>query len=325
MGAWPHADRHPALGARGRRRPRPAPGGARGGRGLHLRGPPRRVHPAGPGGRGHHPARAGHQRGHRLPPQPGPAGPPGLRPAAADAAGGSPSASGPRSGPRWRSATAPSFDRPIARMRELVAALRAIFATWETGERLDFRGEFSSHTLMPPMFNPGPLPFGMPPIAIGGLGPQMVRLAAEVADGLLVMPFNTARPLRPAHAPGHRRGPGPGGPEAVGAHGDRRGHRVLRAGRGGAGGGPHGRPLAALLLRLHPGLPAGPGGGGLGGPPARAQSAVQVGPVGGDARRDRRHHARCPGRGGVAGRGGRRTSWPGSAGGSTGWASTLRT
>jgi probable F420-dependent oxidoreductase len=46
---------------------------------------------------------------------------------------------------------------------------------------------------MPPTFNPGPHPFGMPPIAIGGLGPQMVRLAAEVADGLLVMPFNTSR------------------------------------------------------------------------------------------------------------------------------------
>ncbi|HEX3980477.1 MAG TPA: TIGR03617 family F420-dependent LLM class oxidoreductase [Acidimicrobiales bacterium] len=88
------------------------------------------------------------------------------------------------------------FDRPIARMREMVAALRAIFATWETGEPLDFRGEFSSHTLMPPMFNPGPLPFGMPPIAIGGLGPQMVRLAAEVADGLLVMPFNTVDHFR---------------------------------------------------------------------------------------------------------------------------------
>jgi probable F420-dependent oxidoreductase len=84
-----------------------------------------------------------------------------------------------------------SFDRPIARMRELVGALRAIFATWETGERLDFRGEFYSHTLMPPMFNPGPLAVGLPAIAIGGLGPQMVRLAAEVADGLLVMPFNT--------------------------------------------------------------------------------------------------------------------------------------
>jgi probable F420-dependent oxidoreductase len=103
-----------------------------------------------------------------------------------------------------------SFDRPIARMRELVGALRAIFATWETGERLDFRGEFTSHTLMPPTFNPGPNPFGMPPIAIGGLGPQMVRLAAEVADGLLVMPFNSARHFRrrtvPAIDEGLRRG-----------------------------------------------------------------------------------------------------------------------
>ena len=89
-----------------------------------------------------------------------------------------------------------SFDRPIARMRELVGALRAIFASWEHGDRLDFRGEFTSHTLMPPMFNPGPHPYGLPPIALGGLGPQMVSLAAEVADGLLVMPFNTASHFR---------------------------------------------------------------------------------------------------------------------------------
>ncbi len=94
-----------------------------------------------------------------------------------------------------------SFDRPIARMRELVAALRAIFASWELGEPLDFRGEFSSHTLMPPTFNPGPNPFGMPSLAIGGLGPQMVRLAAEVADGLLVMPFNSARHFRQRTVP----------------------------------------------------------------------------------------------------------------------------
>ncbi len=89
-----------------------------------------------------------------------------------------------------------SFDRPVARMRELVFALRAIFASWQLGEPLDFRGEFSSHTLMPPTFNPGPNPFGVPALAIGGLGPQMVRMAAEVADGLLVMPFNSARHFR---------------------------------------------------------------------------------------------------------------------------------
>ena len=43
------------------------------------------------------------------------------------------------------------------------------------------------------MFNPGPNPYGTPPIYLGALGPQMTRLAAETADGLLVMPFNTKR------------------------------------------------------------------------------------------------------------------------------------
>jgi probable F420-dependent oxidoreductase len=46
---------------------------------------------------------------------------------------------------------------------------------------------------MPPTFNPGPNPFGPPALAVGGLGPQMVSLAAEVADGVLLMPFNSAR------------------------------------------------------------------------------------------------------------------------------------
>jgi probable F420-dependent oxidoreductase len=89
-----------------------------------------------------------------------------------------------------------AFERPVARMRELVGALRAIFSSWENGDPLDFHGEFTSHTLMPPLFNPGPHPFGMPPIALGGLGPQMVRLAAEVADGILIMPFNSAAHFR---------------------------------------------------------------------------------------------------------------------------------
>jgi probable F420-dependent oxidoreductase len=86
-----------------------------------------------------------------------------------------------------------SFDRPIARMGELIGALRAIFAAWEGTGQLRFQGEFYRHTLMTPMFNPGPNPYGPPPIFLGALGPQMTRLAAETADGLLVMPFNTRR------------------------------------------------------------------------------------------------------------------------------------
>jgi probable F420-dependent oxidoreductase len=86
-----------------------------------------------------------------------------------------------------------AFDRPIARMRELIGALRCVFAAWEGDGRLRFEGEFYRHTLMTPTFNPGPNPYGAPPIFLGALGPQMTRLAAEAADGLLVMPFNTRR------------------------------------------------------------------------------------------------------------------------------------
>jgi probable F420-dependent oxidoreductase len=93
------------------------------------------------------------------------------------------------------------FDKPVARITELVAALRAIFDAWETGERLNFRGEFYRHTLMTPTFSPGPCEYGPPPIYLGALGPRMTRATAEVADGLLVMPFGTKRFLHEATLP----------------------------------------------------------------------------------------------------------------------------
>ncbi|MDR3658212.1 MAG: TIGR03617 family F420-dependent LLM class oxidoreductase [Mycobacterium sp.] len=85
------------------------------------------------------------------------------------------------------------WERPAARMAETVAAIKAVFAAWEGQERLNFRGEFFTHTIMAPNFNPGPNPFGPPPVLLGALGPIMTRTAAQVADGLLVMPFNSAR------------------------------------------------------------------------------------------------------------------------------------
>jgi probable F420-dependent oxidoreductase len=85
------------------------------------------------------------------------------------------------------------FDKPVARMTELIAALRAIFAAWNSGERLDFRGDYYRHTLMTPTFNPGPNPYGPPPIYVGALGPRLTRAVAEHADGLLVMPFSSKR------------------------------------------------------------------------------------------------------------------------------------
>jgi probable F420-dependent oxidoreductase len=94
-------------------------------------------------------------------------------------------------------------------MAETVEAVKAIFAAWEGESPLDFRGDYFTHTLMPPNFNPGPNPYGRPPVLMGALGPVMTRKAAEVADGLLVMPFNSTRHFcertLPAVAEGLRR------------------------------------------------------------------------------------------------------------------------
>jgi probable F420-dependent oxidoreductase len=83
------------------------------------------------------------------------------------------------------------FSIPAARMRELILAMKAIFRCWHDGERLDFRGEFYTHTLMTPIFNPGPNAFGKPPILMGALGPKMTEVAGEVSDGILIHPFNS--------------------------------------------------------------------------------------------------------------------------------------
>ena len=86
-----------------------------------------------------------------------------------------------------------TWSHPAARMREMVLAIRAIWDCWEKGTPLDFRGEYYTHTLMTPVFNPGPNPYGLAPIYVAGVGPHMTEVAGEVGDGFLVHPFNTPR------------------------------------------------------------------------------------------------------------------------------------
>lgn len=88
-----------------------------------------------------------------------------------------------------------TWGRPVAHLAEWVAAVRAIQDRWQHGTPLDFRGEWTEHTLLPPTFDPGPNPHGPPPIWLGALGPRMTELAATVADGLLIHPFSTDRHL----------------------------------------------------------------------------------------------------------------------------------
>jgi probable F420-dependent oxidoreductase len=94
------------------------------------------------------------------------------------------------------------WSHPAPRMREFVMAMRAIWRSWQDGEPLNFTGEFYSHTLMIPFFNPGPNPYGPPRVFLAGVGDVMTRVAGEVADGFLCHGFTTERYLRDVTLPG---------------------------------------------------------------------------------------------------------------------------
>jgi probable F420-dependent oxidoreductase len=88
------------------------------------------------------------------------------------------------------------WSHPAPRMREYISALHAIWSAWNTGERLNFRGDFYSHTLMTPFFSPGPNPWGPPKVYLAAVGEHMTRVAGEVCDGIIPHPFTTQRYLR---------------------------------------------------------------------------------------------------------------------------------
>lgn len=83
------------------------------------------------------------------------------------------------------------FDHPVERMREWVEAIRAVFERWQHGTPLDFEGRFTTHTMMPPMLEPGPLEVAPPPILLGALGPRMLSMTLEVADGVVLHPMTS--------------------------------------------------------------------------------------------------------------------------------------
>jgi probable F420-dependent oxidoreductase len=98
------------------------------------------------------------------------------------------------------------WSRPAARMLEYIAALHAIWASWNEGSALDFQGDFYRHTLMTPFFSPPPLDSPPPQVHLAAVGEQMTEVAGEAADGLLVYAFTTSRYLRERTLPALERG-----------------------------------------------------------------------------------------------------------------------
>jgi probable F420-dependent oxidoreductase len=101
------------------------------------------------------------------------------------------------------------WSHPAPRMRELVLAMRAIWETWLTGAKLDFRGEFYTHTLMTPFFTPPASDldgFGVPKVFLAGVGELMTEVAGEVCDGFICHGFTTEKYLREVTIPALERG-----------------------------------------------------------------------------------------------------------------------
>ena len=94
-----------------------------------------------------------------------------------------------------------AWSTPVRRMADYIRALRAIWQAWNDREPLCYEGEFYRHTLMTPMFDPGPSGQPPPRILVAGVGAQMIQMAARDADGLILHPLSSRRTVEQAVLP----------------------------------------------------------------------------------------------------------------------------
>ena len=96
--------------------------------------------------------------------------------------------------------------KAAAQMREFIEAMHAIFSCWYEGERLQYEGEYYQHTLMPDTFKPDTQGLSPPRITLSATGPLMTKLAAEIADGMMMHPFSSERYLKEVTLPAIKSG-----------------------------------------------------------------------------------------------------------------------
>jgi probable F420-dependent oxidoreductase len=97
------------------------------------------------------------------------------------------------------------WEPPVARMRDVIGAIRAVWRSWREGAPLRHEGPFYTLSLMTPFFTPPPFE-GDIPIYLAAVNPAMCRLAGEVADGLHIHPLHSASYVKEVVLPAAARG-----------------------------------------------------------------------------------------------------------------------
>jgi probable F420-dependent oxidoreductase len=87
------------------------------------------------------------------------------------------------------------WSAPVARMREYVLCLRAIWDSWQHGTKAAFEGKHYRYTFMTPFFNPGPIAHPKIPVHVSAVNPAMCRMVGEVCDGARLHGFCTRKYL----------------------------------------------------------------------------------------------------------------------------------
>ena len=84
--------------------------------------------------------------------------------------------------------------------------MKAIWHSWQTGEKLDYEGKSYRFSLMTPFFSPGPSEYPMPEVYTAAVNGYNCQVAGEVSDGLMLHSLTSPEYVRQVVRPGLEKG-----------------------------------------------------------------------------------------------------------------------
>jgi probable F420-dependent oxidoreductase len=94
--------------------------------------------------------------------------------------------------------------------------LKAIWHSWQTGEKLEYYGDSYNFSLMTPFFDPGPSEYPAPEIFTAAVNAYNCQVAGEVSDGLMLHSLTSPEYVRQVVRPALEKGALKAGRDASG-------------------------------------------------------------------------------------------------------------